>query len=180
MLRLLLQDVTFTKGDALHVDIRFAGGATHSLDLPLPRTCMELRTTDADIVKEIDRLIDTSTDGEIAGVLNERGVRTVVTTPWTAARIGRLRSVHGLTDRRTRLLSQGLLTPEDVAKRYGVVLSTVHLWRRRGILRAPPVNDRGDYLCEIPQEDLPAKYAHKRQYQIDPVTERSDSLRGAV
>lgn len=180
ILRLLLQDVTLTKGDALHVDIRFAGGATHSLDLPLPRTCMELRTTDADIVKEIDRLIDTYTDGEIAGVLNERGVRTVVTTPWTAARIGRLRSIYGLTDRRTRLLSQGLLTPEDVAKRYGVVLSTVHLWRRRGILRAHPVNDRGDYLYEIPPEDLPAKYAHKRQYQIDPVTECSDSLRGAV
>jgi hypothetical protein len=180
MLRLLLQDVTLTKGDALHVDIRFAGGATRSFDLPLPRTCMELRTTDADVVKEIDRLIDTYTDGEIAGVLNERGVRTVVTTPWTAARIGRLRSIYGLTDRRTRLLSQGLLTPEDVAARYGVVLSTVHLWRRRGILRAHPVNDRGDYLYEIPPEDLPAKYAHKREYQVDPVTEYSDRLRGAV
>ncbi len=59
MLRLLLQDVRLTRGHALHVDIRFAGGATHSLDLPLPRTCTELRTTDADIVREIDRLIDT-------------------------------------------------------------------------------------------------------------------------
>jgi len=113
-------------------------------------------------------------------VLNERGVRTVVTTPWTAARIGRLRSIYGLTDRRTRLQSQGLLTPEDLAARYGVVLSTVHLWRRRGILRAHPVNDRGDYLYEIPPEDLPAKYAHKREYQVDPVTECSDRLRGAV
>jgi len=97
MLRLLIEDVTLTKGDALHVDIRFVGDATRSLDLPLPKSCMELRTTDAEVVKEIDQLIDTYTDREIADVLNERGVRTVVTTPWTAARIGRLRTIYGLT-----------------------------------------------------------------------------------
>ena len=107
-------------------------------------------------------------------------MRTVVTTPWTAARVGRLRAIYCLTDRSTRLLAQGLLTPEDVAARYGVVLSTVHLWRRRGLLRAHPINDRGDYLYEIPPEDLPAKYAHKHEYQVDPVTSLPNTLRGAV
>jgi hypothetical protein len=180
MLRLLIEDVTLTKGDALHVDIRFAGGATRSLDLPLPKSCVELRTTDAEVVREIDRLIDIYTDGEIADVLNERGVRTVVTTPWTAARIGRLRTIYGLTDRRTRLLAQGLLTPQDVAVRFDVALSTVHLWRRRGLLRAHPVNDRGDYLYEIPQENMPAKYTHKHDYQVAPITSSLHALRGAV
>lgn len=170
MLRLLIEDVTLTKGDSLHVDIRFVGGATRSLDLPLPKSCIELRTTDAAVVEEIDRLIDTYTDKEIAELLNERGVRTVVTTPWTAARIGRLRHTYHLTDRRTRLRAQGLMTPEEVAGRYGVVVSTVHIWRRRGLLRAHPVNDRGDFLYEIPPEDLPAKFAHKRDNQVDPVT----------
>jgi DNA invertase Pin-like site-specific DNA recombinase len=173
MLRLLIEDVTLTKGDALHVDIRFGGGAARSLDLPLPKSCVELRTTDAAVVDEIDRLIDTYTDKEIAELLNERGVRTVVTTPWTAARIGRLRHIYHLTDRRARLLAQGLLTPEDVAARYDVMVSTVHMWRRRGLLRAHPVNDRGDFLYEIPPEDLPAKFAHKRDYQLDPATSPS-------
>jgi hypothetical protein len=141
---------------------------------------MELRTTDAEVVKEIDRLIDTYTDGEIADVLNERGVRTVVTTPWTAARIGRLRTTYHLTDRRTRLLAQGLLTPQDVAARYGAVLSTVHLWRRRGLLRAHPIDDRGNYLYEIPPEDLPAKYAHKREYKAETVSSSKQTSRGAV
>lgn len=150
MLRLLIEDVTLTKGDVLHVDIRFTGGATRSLDLPLPKSCVELRITDAEVVKEIDCLIDTYTDGEIADVLNERGVRTVVTTPWTPARIGRLRTIYGLTDRRVRLLAQGLLTPEDVAIRYGVVLATVHLWRRRGLVRAHPSDDRGNYPLRNP------------------------------
>jgi DNA invertase Pin-like site-specific DNA recombinase len=173
MLRLLIEDVTLTKGDTLHVDLRFVGGATRSLDLPLPRSCIELRTTDAAVVEELDRLIDTYTDKEIAELLNERGVRTVVTTPWTAARICRLRHIYHLTDRRTRLRTQGLLTPEEVAARYAVVVSTVHLWRRRGLLRAHPVNDRGDFLYEIPPEDLPAKFAHKRNYQVDPLTSTS-------
>ena len=173
MLRLLIEDVTLNKGDTLHVDIRFAGGATRSLDLPLPKSCVELRTTDAAVVEEIDRLIDIYTDKEIAEFLNERGVRTVVTTPWTAARIGRLRHIYQLTDRRTRLLAQGLLTPKDVAARYDVLVCTVHKWRLRGLLRAHPVNDRGDFLYEIPPEDLPAKFAHKRDYQIDPATSSS-------
>ena len=159
----------------MHMDIRFVGGATRSLDLPLPKSCVVLRTTDAAVVQEIDRLVDAYTDKEIADLLNERGVRTVVTTPWTAARIGRLRHVYQLADRRTRLLAQGLLTPEDVAIRYGVVVSTVHLWRRRGLLRAHPVNDRGDFLYEIPPEGLPAKFAHKSNYQIEPVTSPSRS-----
>lgn len=167
MLRLLIEDVTLTKGDTVHVDIRFVGGATRSLDLPLPKSCVELRTTDAAVVDEIDRLIDTYTDKEIAEVLNERGVRTVVTTPWTGARIGRLRAIYGLTDRQTRLRAQGLLPPADIAARYGVVISTVHLWRRRGLLHAHPINDRGDFLYEIPSDDLPAKFAHKRECQVD-------------
>ncbi len=173
MLRLLIEDVTLTKGYTVHMDIRFVGGATRSLDLPLPKSCVVLRTTDAAVVEEINTLIDTYTDKEIADLLNERGVRTVVTTPWTAARIGRLRHIYHLKDRRTRLLAQGLLAPEDLAARYGVLVSTVHMWRRRGLLRAHPTNDRGDFLYEIPPEDLPAKFAHKRDYQVDPATSSS-------
>lgn len=180
MVRLLITDVTLTKGDLLHADIRFAGGATHSLDIPLPKTCAELRTTDAEVIREIDQLIDTYTDAEIADVLNERGVRTVVPTPWTGPRISRLRHTYGLTDRRTRLLADGLLTPSGIASRYGVSLGTVHLWRRRGLLRAHPVNDKGDYLYEIPPQDLPRRWAHKRDYQIESTTLPSRSAGGAV
>ncbi len=180
MLRLLITDVTLTKGDVLHADIRFTGGATRSLDIPLPQSCIELRTTDAVVIREIDELLDTYTDGEIADVLNERGVRTVVNTPWTRARIGRLRHAYQLKDRRTRLLEQGLLPPTEIASRYGVALSTIHLWRRRGLLRAHPVNDKGDFLYEIPPDTFPAKYAHKQEYQVEPTKCASGSARGAV
>lgn len=46
MMRLLIADVTLTKGQTVHADIRFTGGATRSLEIPLPRTCIELRMRD--------------------------------------------------------------------------------------------------------------------------------------
>jgi len=180
MMRLLIADVTLTKGDTLHADIRFTGGATRSLDIPLPKTCVELRTTDAAIVREIDGLLDTYTDAEIADLLNERGVRTATMRPFTRVGVIHLRVRYGLKHRRTRMLEAGLLTPADLAARYGVQLSTVHMWRRRGLLRAHPVTDKGEYLYEIPPGDLPAKFAHKGTYQPEPVTSVSRSQRGAV
>lgn len=164
----------------IHADIRFTGGATRSLDIPLPKSCIELRTTDARVVREIDALLDTYTEAEIADLLNERGVRTATTSPFTRNGVIRLRVAYGLKDRRSRLLRAGLLTPDDVARRYGVRLTTVHLWRRRGLLRAHPINDRGDYLYEIPPDTLPGKCAHKRSYLANPATVSSRSTRGAV
>jgi hypothetical protein len=180
MMRLLITDVTLTKGKTVHADIRFTGGATRSLDIPLPKSCIELRTTDAAIVREIDGLLDTYTESEIADLLNERGVRTATMCPFTRHRVIRLRTAYGLKHRRTRLLDAGLLTPADVATRYGVKLCTVHLWRRRGLLRAHPINDKGDYLYEISRDALPGKFARKGAYQVVPRTAASRSTRGAV
>ncbi len=180
MMRLLIADVTLRKGETLHADIRFTGGATRSLDIPLPKSCIELRTTAAVIVREIDELLDTYTDAEIADVLNERGVRTATMQPFTRVSVIHLRLRYGLKHRRTRLLEAGLLTPMALAARYGVQLSTVHLWRRRGLLRAHPVTDKGEYLYEIPPENLPAKFAHKGQYEPPSPTSTPASHGGAV
>jgi len=91
-----------------------------------------------------------------------------------------LRIRYGLKNRRTRMLEAGLLTPSDIATRYGVQLCTVHLWRRRGLLRAHPVNDKGEYLYEIPPDSLPTKFAHKGAFQAESATILSGSQRGAV
>jgi len=59
-------------------------------------------------------------------------------------------------------------------------LFQIDLWRRRGLLRAHPIDDRGNYLYEIPPEDLPGKYAHKREYQAETVSSSKQTSRGAV
>ena len=180
MMRLLVADVTLRKGNTLHADIRFTGGATHSLEIPLPKSCVELRTTDAAVVREIDQLLDTYTDTEVADVLNERGVRTVTMRAFTRASVIHLRVRYRLKHRRTRLLEAGLLTASALAARYGVRLSTIHLWRRRGLLHAHAATHKGEYLYELPPGDLPAKFAHKGPYQAALETSPSASHGGAV
>jgi hypothetical protein len=123
---------------------------------------------------------DACTEAEIADLLNERGVRTVSMQPFTRHRVTRLRSAYTLKHRRTRLRDAGLLMPSDISARYGVSLSTVHEWRRRGLLRAHPVNDKGEYLYEIPSQNLPGKFQHKGDYQEKCRTSHSNDVRGAV
>ena len=69
MVRLLLEDVTLLRGEEIVANVRFRGGATHSLRLPLPLNAAELRKVDAAVVAEVDRLLDEHTDAEIVEIL---------------------------------------------------------------------------------------------------------------
>src|SRR5439155_11695998 len=68
MVRLLVEDVTLLKTDEVVAQIRFRGGATHTMRLPLPLSAPELRKTHPTVVAEIDRLLDKHTDAEIADI----------------------------------------------------------------------------------------------------------------
>jgi len=63
MVRLLIEDVTLLRGEAITAQVRIKGGTTRTLVLPLPRG----RVTDPAILQEIDELLDQHTDKEIAG-----------------------------------------------------------------------------------------------------------------
>ena len=56
MVRLLLEDVTLTRGEQISVNIRFKGGALKKLSLPIPLNAFMGRKTRLDIVEEVDRL----------------------------------------------------------------------------------------------------------------------------
>ncbi len=74
MARLLVEDVTLKRNRAvITAQVRFKGGATKVLALPVPLTVGELRKTKPEIVAEIDRLLETMTNSQIAAELNQRG-----------------------------------------------------------------------------------------------------------
>jgi len=180
MMRLLIADVTLTKGETLHADIRFTGGATRSLDIALPKSCIERAHH-----RRRDRPRDRRTARHLHRCRDRRPAKRASRAnrdhaPFTRVGVIYLRVRYSLKHRRTRLLEAGLLTPSDIARRCGVHLSTVHLWRRRGLLRAHPVNDKGEYLYEIPPDTLPTKFAHKGAYQAESLIALSRSQRGAV
>jgi len=157
MVRLLLEDVTLVKKDRLLMHIRFKGGVTQSVSLPLPLGAIEQRKTDPAIVHEIDRLLDEHTEGEISAMLNEKGLRSGTGRAFTPVIVTRIRRQYRLKDRFQRLCETGLLTIQEIARRLDLTVGSVKRWRRLGLLRACPYNDNGQYLYELPDENLPAK-----------------------
>ena len=58
MVRLLIEDVTLLKDTQVTCHIRFKGGACKTLNLPLPPSAWEQRTTPPEVVTTIDQLLN--------------------------------------------------------------------------------------------------------------------------
>src|SRR5215467_9999744 len=113
MIRLLLEDVTLIKRDQITVHVRFKGGATKTLTLPLPMSAPQLRKTDEAVIHEIDRLLDHHTEREIATIFNQNGWRSGTGKLFHRGIIVRLRRAYHLKDRFTRLRALGMLTEQN-------------------------------------------------------------------
>ena len=150
MLRLLLEDVTLLRSEEVMVQVRFRGGATECLHLPLPRNAAQLRKVDPAVVAEVDRLLNDHSDAEIVDILNARGLRPGVAERFTLKVLYTLRRAYGLEDRYTRLRRQGLLTLEEIAELLSTTPATVKVWARDGHIPSQVYNDKGQRLYELP------------------------------
>jgi len=152
MVRLLLEDVTLLRGEEIVAHVRFRGGATHSLHLPLPLNAAELRKVDPAVVAEVDRLLEEHTDAEIVEILNKNGLRPGVAECFSPRIVYLIRRSYGLEDRYTRLRRRGLLTLEEISDLLGADPSTVKIWARTGHVPSVVYNDKGQRLFEPPSE----------------------------
>lgn len=152
MVRLLLEDVTLLRAQEIVAHVRFRGGATRTLRLPLPRNAWQLRQMDPAVVAEIDRLLNDHTDGEVADILNARGLRPGVADRFTHFIIYHVRRKYRLEDRFTRLRRQGLLTLAEMAAALGVHPRTVKTHQSQGRLASVVYNDKGQRLYVPPGE----------------------------
>ncbi len=134
MARLLLEDVTLRRTEDILVQVRFKGGATQELHLPLPKSAWALRKTKPEIVAEMDRLLDDHSESEVARLLNERGWRSSAGNPFTLRMIHQLRFAYCLKPRRERLREKGWLTVHEVAALLECPWPRVNHWRRAGLL----------------------------------------------
>lgn len=160
MARLLIDDVMLLKGDDVTLQIRFKGGATRTVSSPLPKPG---RQTSPDVVAAIDRLLDDHTDGEIAKLLNERGMTSGAGKRFQRLIIARIRHEYDLKDRYARLRARGLLDQREIGRKLHVDPATIKVWRRAGLLRAHRYNDKGECLYERPGTDAPVKYKHQQK-----------------
>lgn len=164
MIRLLVEDVTLVKQEKVYMHVRFKGGSARSLEIPLPLLVSDLRRTNEAVVQEIDSLLEAHTEGEIALILNEKGMRSGTGNSFRLKTVQCVRQAYHLTSRFNRLRALGLLTIGEMSQRLGVTTSTVKSWRARGILRAYRYNDKGECLYTPPPHNLPGKWDHKQAY----------------
>jgi DNA invertase Pin-like site-specific DNA recombinase len=157
MVRLLIEDVTLLRGERITAHVRFKGGSTRTLDLPLPLSAWQLRQTPSEVVRQIDRLLDQHTDTGVASELNHLNVRSGMGRSFTPLMIMKIRQKNGLKNRYDRLREAGMLTQEEMAAKLGVQVTTVRRWQAHGMLRAHVYNDQNRCLYEPMGEDAPVK-----------------------
>lgn len=168
MARLLLEDVTLRRGEDLTVQVRFKGGATHELHLPLPQSVTVTRKTKPEIIAEIDRLLDAHSEAEIVQILSERGCRSSCGHPFTLTLIQGLRRAYHLKSRFERFRAQGFLTADQVEQMLGPGTNRANYWERMGVLKVVKLGQHYGHLYYRPtQADLERMCKRHRKPRTD-------------
>jgi hypothetical protein len=171
MVRMLIEDVTLTRSREIRVQIRFKGGATRTLTMPIPLNAGQQRKTSDKVVAELDRLLDSHTDARAAAELNRLGYRSGMNQMFTGTLVSRIRRGYDLKDLRTRLLEAGMLTLGEMARRLGVHHQTVKTWNRHGLIAGHPFNDKNECLYQ------PTTQNPVRKQQGTKLAERAQAAR---
>jgi len=153
MVALLIEDVTLLKREQITLQVRFKGGPTTTLRVPLPLNAWQGRKTPDHIVALIDELLDRHTDPEIAKLLNERGCVTGAGEKFSRESVRWIRNSKGLKSYKERLREKGMMTPDEISKCCGISYDTVKSWRKKGILIGRKCNDKGDWLYYLPSSE---------------------------
>lgn len=153
MARLLLEDVTLTRGKEITLGVRFKGGATKVLSVPLLLRPRNLYNLAPELVLEIDRLLDHQTAGEIAAILNQRSLSDAHGRPFGSATIRGIQQRYHIRTRYQRLRQAGLLTSAEVAVMLHVSQTMVWRWRCQGLLPGQAYG-HNKFLYERPSPQL--------------------------
>jgi DNA invertase Pin-like site-specific DNA recombinase len=181
MVRLLLEDVTLIRDEQITVNIRFKGGATKTLKLPLPINGFMKRKTRPEIVEEIDHLLEHHHDTEIANILNNRGIQTGDNLPFTPVAIGRIRRTYQLKDRYTRLQERGMLSRREMLKYLDTSDATLRIWKNKGWIKTHAYgNTIQNILYEIPNEDFYIKARKKPNQAAVNLSSNKQHVAGGV
>ena len=136
MLRLLIRDITVVNGaepKLLHLQIRWQGGATETIDVRRQPNRAEATRYPDTFVAKIRTMAEKYDDEEIVLHLNGEGLTSSTGKPFTISIVRWIRFKHGIPG---PSLPTGTLTVNQVCERYGVSLSVVHYWIERGVVSA--------------------------------------------
>jgi hypothetical protein len=146
----------------IQIQIRWKGGATTSLERPLPQNAADLFRTPASIVEMVRALAANTTDNKIAQTLNARDLRSGKAKRFTSTSIKHIRASYGIESLWQCFRKTGWLTQTEVAEQLGTHPKTARRFATEGILRAIRANDKGEFLFEPIIGPLPKAHPGKR------------------
>ena len=146
ILRLLIEDVTLVRDQVIHLHLRWKGGATISLELPLPLGAPDLHRTSATVVELIRALAGTQTDSQIAATLNGRWLRTGTGRRFTGLAVWRIRHAYQIPSLAQHKREAGWRNAAEISARLRIHPCTLKRHAREGVLNAQRVNDKGEIL----------------------------------
>ena len=162
MVALMIEDVTLTRGTEITMHVRFKGGLTRTVIVPLALNAWKKYMTAPAVLAEIDRLLNEHTDAEVATILNGRGLASGRRMKFTGQIIGALRKGNHLKSRYERLRERGMLDVLEMAALLGTSMRTIYVWHRQGRLRPHRYNDSGAYLYEAPEAGSPLLHSDRK------------------
>jgi len=135
MLRLVLKDITIMKtAKTVTLQIRWHGGATEELLVPLRPKASEQWRHDPVLVERVRELAQHSTDEQIVEHLNQAGVKTRKGNRLTVSAIRWIRFTHAIPVPTLKRAEER--TVAEIAAHFGVSPNVVYYWIERQHLAA--------------------------------------------
>jgi len=155
MIRFLIEDVTMIRKDEITLNVRFKGGTTKTMKIPLPLKGWQYNATDPKIIDIVDELLNNHTYSEIATILDKRGYKSGQGHQIDRTVVKGITHSYKLKTRYARMRATGKLTVNETANLLGVTTTTVRRWGKKAILKTYPYNDRNGCLYEHPGVNSP-------------------------
>ena len=171
MARLLLEDVTLRRDQDCLVQLRFKGGATHEMRLPLAKTAAQMRKIDPEIVARMDVLLDDHTETDVAAILNQEGWRSGEGHLFDLRRLWHVQRAYKLKSHCDRLRQKGWMTVDELANLFKCLPACVKYWRSRGLIPAVLTESKTGFLYQKPSESVLAQIRQRQQqYSHKPIS----------
>ena len=153
----ILNDVTLRRTSThCQIGMRFYGGGTREVKLPLPSGTAKLNKVQPELVQLVVRLSTKHDCEEVAAEINRRGHTSYHGRPFSVAAIRRILRANGVPSRTAQLRARGFRTAREVARAIRVSQGTVRNWAERGLLHCEVVAKgpkRSRVLYAVPDEE---------------------------
>jgi DNA invertase Pin-like site-specific DNA recombinase/predicted DNA-binding protein len=157
ILRLMIKDVTLTKGEVITMKIRWQAGAHTIVEIPKPLPAPLERTIPEETLNRIRQLSENFTPKQVVDSLNHEGYVTGTKQKFNTHILHQVSTKYSIKSYYRHLREKGKLTAKETAAKFGVLNTTVIRWCKAGLLSGYVVNDRGEYLFDPVQAMHPAK-----------------------